>query len=886
VAWHALPAAEAVAALDSGPGGLNDDEARRRLEVHGPNQLPEARPEPLWKIILRQLRSAVAWLLLAGLGLSLLVGDVPDAIAIGVVLLLNVGIGSGMEAGARNALRALRALETPHALVVRGGAAREIEARWLVPGDVVVLEEGAVIPADARLLESSELHVQEAMLTGESLPVAKEPDATADVNAPLPDRRTMLYQGTPVVTGRGRALVVATGAETELGRIGALARGVRPSRTMLERKLDTLGVQLAVVSVALALVVVAHGLARGVEVGELLQLGIALAVATVPEGLPVVATIALAVGVRRMARQNALVRNLPSVESLGAATVVCTDKTGTLTAGQMTVTTLWSAGRVVTVSGSGFAPAGELAVAERAVDAAADPALRRLLRCGALSARAHVEHDDGQWRAVGDPTDAALVVAAIKGGIDPAAALRDAPMAWEMPFSSSRMYSASAHRIGGATVVLVKGAPRAMLDRCTAWAGPDGEVPLDDEGRARLQRVNDVMAADGLRVIALAEGMAEAPRTLPGALTFLGLAAMADPPAPGVPAAIAALREAGVRTVMVTGDQRATGEAISRQLGMLGPGDEGIDARALEPMPDEVLDHHLPRLAVFSRVSPEDKLRIVGAFQRRGDLVAMLGDGVNDAAALRRADVGVAMGQRGTDVAREAADAVLLDDRFTTIVAAVEQGRVIHDNLRKFVYYLVSCNLAEMLTIVALPVLGLPVPFTPLQILWLNLVTDTIPALALAAEPSDPLVMRRPPHPPQRALLTTRLLASAGWHAALLAAVTIAAFWLGLRAGHPAAGTLTFLTLAAAQVLHLGNARSPRPVLDPRRALANRFAVLAVGACALLLAATVHLPVLARTLSLQPIDAMGWILVISFGAVPALIGQLWRAITARRAPRR
>jgi Ca2+-transporting ATPase len=872
--WHAMPAAAVVEALGSDPGGLTAAQAADRLSAVGPNEIPPPTPEPLWRLVLRQLRSAVVWLLLAAMGLAILTGDVIDAVAIGLVLALNMAIGVGMEAGASRALRALRSLETQRAIVVRDGQVREVDARDLVPGDVITLDEGAIVPADARVLTAAELRVDEAMLTGESRPVDKSADPPVEQDAPLPDRHTMLYRGTAAASGRARAVVVATGGRTELGRIGLLAEGVRAGRTALERKLDALGGQLAVMAIGLALLVLLALVWRGAGIRDLLQMGIALAVATVPEGLPVVATIALALGVQRMARRRALVRHLPSVEGLGSTTVVCADKTGTLTAGAMTVTSIWSGGRTWRVTGSGYAPDG--AIVEAGHHARRDdPGLDGLLACAARTARASVEYHDAYWRAVGDPTDAALVTLVAKAGIDRHAIGHEAPQVADIPFSSARRLSASVHLESGRKVTWVKGAPSVVLDRCASWLTPDGEVPLGSEARAMVLAANQALAERRERVLALATGPA-AGNDVPHGLTLLGLVGMTDPPAEGVLEAIGALRRAGVRVVMITGDQHATADAIARQLGILGGEGESVDSRMLEAMDAETLRNRVARVAVFSRVSPEDKLRIVEALQARGELVAMLGDGVNDAAALRQANVGVAMGRRGTDVAREAADVVLEDDRFPTIIAALEEGRVIFDNLRKFVYYLVSCNLAEMLALVAMPLLGLPVPFTPLQILWLNLVTDVVPALSLAAEPADPRVMERPPRPPRAPILERTLLRSAVGHAALLAAVTVGAFALLLHWDRPGAGAAAFLTLAVAQVLHLGNARSASAVLSRRTATANPWALVAVVACAALLVASAHVPPLASLLDLPDVGLLEWGVVVAFGAIPAIAGQLWR----------
>ena len=877
--FHAVTAGNTLQALGSAPDGLASAEAAHRLEVHGPNELPSPRSDPFWLLVVRQLRSAIALLLIAGVVLSLFAGDRLDAVAISAVLVLNTAIGVAMEAGAGRALAALRKLETPRALVMRDGVTQEIAAAQLVPGDVVLLEEGVLVPADVRLLEATELRISEALLTGESIVVEKDAGVVLDSQSPLAERRNMAYQGCAVAAGRGRAIVVATGASTELGRIGALVEQVRPGQTSLERKLDALGMQLAIAALALALVVIVLGLARGMPVATLVQLGIALAVATVPEGLPAVATIALAIGVRRMARRRALVRQLPVVESLGSVTVVCADKTGTLTAGAMTVTSMWCAGRRITVTGSGFEPHGEFLSDGDRADLTSDTVLGELLRCGAQAARATVDQKNGVWQAVGDPTDAALVTVAGKAGLTRAMLLREEPLTWEIPFSSARKLSVSAHQKDGSVRVYAKGSPHTVLELCQTWLTDDGVSRLDAEARQRVERENESLSTDGLRVLAIASGDGSLEAVVPRRLTLVGMVGMTDPPAEGVPETVAALRTAGVRTVMITGDQRATASAIARQLGLQSPGEQSLDTRELQSLDNEALSLRLPSISVFSRASPEDKLRIVDAFQRQGDLVAMLGDGVNDAAALRRANVGVAMGGRGTDVAREAADIVLQDDRFTTIVAALEQGRIIYDNLRKFVYYLISCNLAEMLVLVVFPALGIPLPFTALQILWLNLVTDTVPALALAAEPGDPLVMQRPPRHPEHQLLSRSLLASAVGHAALITVATFAAYALAVNLGK--APTVAFLTLATAQVLHLGNARSSLPTVHPRRLLANRAALAGAAVSLVLVAATSQVSSLARLLSLTPIGTPEWAIVLACGAAPAVAGQAWRAWRAR-----
>jgi Ca2+-transporting ATPase len=879
--WHARSADETLAALGSGAAGLDDTEAARRLRRYGPNLLQAARPTPAWRILLDQLRSIVVLLLLAASVVALAMGDHLEAAAIGAVLVLNTVLGFVTELRARRAMEGLLKLEVPRATVVRGGATRDIEASRLVPGDVIAVEAGQSVPADARILSAADLRVDEAPLTGESVPVDKTPD-TVHPDAIVAERANLLHKGTAVVAGSGRGVVVATGMDTQVGHIGRLVGGIADERTPLERRLDALGRRLVWLTLGVAVVVAAAGVARGFELLRMVETGIALAIAAVPEGLTAVVTIALSVGLRRMARRRALIRRLPAVEALGSATVIASDKTGTLTAGEQTVTHLWTGSGMYELSGAGYEPRGEINRDGRRADAAGDPLLARALRVAALTNHADVEERDGDWIARGDPTEAALLVAARKGGLDRAALLEQWPLEREVPFSSERKLMATFHRAPeGGTVVLVKGAPGEVVRRCTAAAGPGSDRPLDAAGREQLLARNRELAASGLRVLALASGTVDAAAADPLAdLVFLGFAGIIDPPAEGVRETVRLFRGAGIRTVMITGDQKLTAEAIGRELGVLAEDAELLDGAELARLGDDELARRVGRIAGFSRVSPEDKLRIVTAYQAHGEIVAMLGDGVNDAAALKKADIGVAMGVRGTDVAKEAADVILQDDRFRTIAAAVEEGRVIYDNIRKFVFYLFSCNLAEVLVLLVTSLAGLPLPLLPLQILWLNLVTDTLPALALALEPADAGVMARPPRDPAATLLSRRALGRIGLYGALITAVTLAAFIWGLATAddEPRAVTLAFMTLALAQIFHLGNARSGEHVVSAAAALRNPWAVGAIAVSLALQALAIYLPALARVLHTRPLGLTEWLVALGLAALPAVIGQAARLI--------
>jgi Ca2+-transporting ATPase len=898
--WHELPADEVLARLASSPSGLTAADAAARLRRHGPNALLLARPVPWWRLLAAQFRGLVVALLAVAALLAAAVGDWLEAWAILAVLALNAALGFWMEWRARQAMAAVSKLEVHSARTWRDGRPRDLDARDLVPGDVIELEAGVAVPADARLIAAVELAAVEAPLTGESTPVEKSPaavPAAAAGEVPLAERASMVYKGTMVADGEGRAVVVATGRATEVGRIGELVAVTASRQTPLERRLDVLGRRLVVVTLGVTGVVVAVGLLRGRDPLLMVETGLALAIAAVPEGLPVVATIALALGMRRMARRRALVRRLPAVETLGAATVVCADKTGTLTAGEMALVELRVAGRRLRVSAAGELLAGGAPVRPEEV-----PWLATALATGALANRARLETAAGGGeRVIGDPTEGALLLAAHRAGLSRQELARGRERVGEVPFTSERRLMASFLRgADGRVTAFVKGAPGRLLE-LAAWraAGGAGEaqdasarVAMDDAGRRRLAAENRELAAGGLRVLALATRVLDEGEE-PGEpalhdLTFVALAAIADPPAAGVRETIATLHRAGVRTVMITGDQAVTAAAVARQVGLLRGGEEVIGGGELAAMDDEALAARVGRIAVYSRTSPADKLRIVEAFHRRGDVVAMLGDGVNDAPALKRADIGVAMGGRGTDVAKETAALVLQDDRFETIAAAVEEGRVVFDNIRKFIYYLFSCNLAEVLVLFLAGLAGLPLPLAPLQLLWLNLLTDVFPALSLAVEPAEPNVMARPPRDPASGLLSRRLVLRLGMAALLLTAGTLAVFLWGLAAGAAAdprrATTLAFATLAFAQLAHVVDARSPAPLLASRRLFGNRWSWAAIAGVGALQVAAVHLPGLQVVLGTVALSPGEWMAVAAGAVVPLLAGQAIKGLRRRPAP--
>ena len=862
-----------LARLETQASGLSAEEARSRIERFGENRLEIAKPESVWRMLLAQLRSVVVLLLVVAAAFAWWLGDPIESAAIGVVLVINVAIGFLTELRARRAMEALRSLEVPHATVVRNGRREDVSARSLVPGDVIELEAGQSVPADARLIESTELQTTEAPLTGESVPTTKDARAKVDHDSPLAERSTMVFQSTAVVRGAAHAVVVETGSSTEVGKIGTLTSGLGEERTPLEQRLDALGRRLVVLALAVAATVGVLGFVRGESLSFVAQTAIALAIAAVPEGLPAVSTITLALGVWRMAKRKALVRRLPAVETLGSATIICTDKTGTLTAGIMRATTLVTASEMLEVVPERGRKAGAIMADGQPRDPAAQPILEAL-RVSALVNRAEVLDEDGDRpHIIGDPTEAALLVMSQAAGVDRTGQLEKMPELANVPFSSERQWMATIHEVDGRRVAYIKGAPGALVEKSKHELTEDGERELDDEGRKRWIERNRELAGHGLRVLALARAAESNVRDdRLEDITIIALVGMADPPAEDVPETIAKLHDAGIRTVMITGDQQLTALSIARQLGMTDDG-EAINGRELASIPPDELDRRLEKVAVFNRVSPTDKLRIVEALQRRRHIVAMLGDGVNDAAALKRADIGVAMGIRGTDIAKDAADVVLADDRFATIGIAVEEGRVIFDNIRKFVFYLFSCNVAEVLVLLVAGIAGLPQPLLPLQILWLNVVTDTFPALSLAVEPAERETMKRPPRNPQEAILSRTFLGWITGYAALITMATLAAYLLTLQNGTPErARTVAFMTLALAQAIHLANARSGRFAAEPRRFGTNRWALGAMLLVIGLQLAAIYVPFLANVLGVEPLPWDAWAVIVPFSLVPLAAG--------------
>jgi len=869
--------------------GLNPLEAKRRLLRYGQNVLRDARTRSRLSIFLSQLTNLPVALLLVAAAVAFGVGRHLEAVAIFAVVLMTAVLGFVIEHRAEKSMQALQRLGAPTARVVRGGRLRDIPAADLVAGDLIDIAAGDRVPADARVLETNSLLVDESSLTGESLGVEKDESAHLDPQTPLAERVTMVYMGTMALQGRGRAVVTATGMATEMGRISQLLEEIVEPPTPLERRLAHLGRQLVVVVLALCTVYILVGLLRGEDVGRMVVAGLVLAIAAVPEGLPAVAVITLALGVHRMARRHALIRRLPAVETLGSVTVIATDKTGTLTEGKMAARQIWLArGDTARASTKGYRlvrrqGSGEI---DEPADAHDDD-LRALLTVGALCNDAVLQPPEQgeELQAVGDPTEVALLLAAREAGLDHTVLATQFARVDEQPFDPTSKYMVTLHDGPDGKVAFVKGAPEAVLPRCATRQRRGRTELLDETGRAHALAVNGAIAGRGLRILALAYRTLRPAATVEeGAhdLVFLGLVGISDPPRPEAKAAIARCKEAGIRVVMITGDQRLTAEAIASELSLTSGGGIALEGADLQRMTADHLSEAIRRVAVFARVSPEHKLTIVEALRREGHIVAMTGDGVNDAPALKKADIGIAMGRNGTDVAKEIADMVLTDDNFATIVAAVEEGRTIFANIRKFIRYLFASNVSEVLVMFVAVLAGLPFPLLPLQLLWMNLTINTFPALALAAEPAEPHAMRRPPRDPKEGIMPRSLQRVIAGHAVLLAAPALAAFlWaLNTYGDQPQAETVAFATLSMAQIWHALNARSERHSIFRIGLLTNRPMVGAIAFVIGLLGVGIYFPPLARVLELEPLALQDWLVIAPLSFVPVLVVEVAKRVGA------
>ncbi len=869
--FHVMTVDESLRDLETAAGGLSTTEAQRRLAKHGPNELEAPERASPWTLFAAQFKNVLVIILLIAVVLSAVLGQAIEAFIIGVIVLFAALLGFVQEYRAERAMEALHEIAAPTATAIRNGDHAVVPARELVPGDVVMLQVGDRIPADVRIIEAVNLQTDEASLTGESLPVEKQTGPVGDRGTAVADRRDMAYSGTVVTYGRGRGLVVATGMHTEFGQIAGMLQAVEVGSTPLQENLDRVGKILALIALVLVGVIVALGVIRGEGVFDMFLFGIALAVAVVPEALPAVITISLAMGVRRIVRRHALVRRLPAVETLGSTSVICSDKTGTLTRNEMTVRLVVTPGVTATVGGSGYEPTGDVSVDGSVVESPSS--VMDVLRTAALCSDAALVHDlDHRWVTRGDPTEGALVVAAAKLGLDKDALEAQYPRTAEIPFSSERKRMTTMHRTPTGAIACSKGAAEVVLESCATVQEVSGAAPLDEATRREIVAHAERMGSEGIRVLGVAEKRDAALETAERDMMFLGLVGLIDPSRPEAATSVSACRGAGIGVVMITGDHPVTAAAIARELGILTDG-RVATGRELENMADDELARDVADLEVYARVSPADKLRVVTAWQARGDVVAMTGDGVNDAPALKKSDIGVAMGITGTDVSREAAEMILLDDNFTSIVAAVEEGRGIFGNIKKYLMYLISSNIGEILLMAAATVAGLPLPLSAVQILYVNLATDGLPALALSVDPSEPDLMKRSPRDPRRGIFTrpvVTLMAVGGvWSGFVNLCVFVVARAQG--ATDEAAMAYTFITLVLIQFLKAYNYRSDRrTVLD--RPFANHWLNLAILWELLLLAVIVYVPFFQRVFDTASLGIVEWLVLVAVAAsvVPVL----------------
>jgi P-type Ca2+ transporter type 2C len=930
MSWHALATDEVLKHLDTlADQGLSEEEVQHRLQTFGPNQLAEKPPTSFLQMLWDQFNNFVILMLVIAAVISAILGDYVEAAAILAIVILNATLGVVQERRAEQALAALKKLAAPEAHVIRDGARKMVPSPQVVPGDVVLLEAGNYIPADVRLLEAVNLRVEEAALTGESVPVQKDAATALEKDIPLGDRKNTAFMGTLVNYGRGKGIVVSTGMHTQIGLIAKMLQSVEEEETPLQKRLEQLGKTLGWACLGICALVFAVGWLRGYNPLDMFMIAVSLAIAAVPEGLPAVVTISLALGMREMIKRHALIRKLASVETLGSTTVICSDKTGTLTQNEMTVTRIWVDGQSIAITGSGYSPVGDFQKDGKNIDLKDYPGMLTNLWVAALNNDAGLEKIVGEddkptYRMVGDPTEGALIVAAAKAGARSKKLSAAYPRVQEVPFDSERKRMITIHKIEEPKAddispfynethkdwyaITVKGAPDMVLDLCQRYQRMDDHVaPLDEKQKMHILAANDQMTQEALRVLGTAYRITPEPpdisdpEKLEQDLVFTGLIGMIDPPRAEVPPALAKGRKAGIRTVMITGDYANTARAIAESIGLLRAGHQVLSGTDLNEMDDETLKHEVTRTDVFARVSPEHKMRIVEALRANNEVVAMTGDGVNDAPSIKRADIGVAMGITGTDVAKESADMVLTDDNYASIVSAVEQGRIIYDNIRKFVYFLLSSNVAEIMIIFLATVAGLPTPLTAIQLLWLNLLTDGAPALALAMEKGDPDIMQRKPRPTNEAIINKSMGSGIVIQTITQTSAVLGAFCLGLLwhlqqnlpAGANAiayllkydwrgvdvqtAETMAFVTLSLCELFRAYTVRSERLSIFTIGVFSNRYMQYAVGFSIFLLLLVTGVPFLQPIFNTHFMSLTEWSIVVGLALIPAASEELFKA---------
>jgi len=889
--WHQKDIGQVFSELGSGPQGLSTEEAERRFAEIGSNEIETRKRKTIFELFIDQFRDFMIIVLIGAAIVSGFVGELADTIAIIVILVLNAVIGLVQEYRAERAIEALRSLAAPASTVIRDGTVRTLSARELVPGDVVVLEAGNIVPADLRLIEAVRLEINEASLTGESVPVKKTTEPIPEENIPLGDRHNLAYSGTSVTYGRGTGMVVATGMETEFGKIASLIQTAEEVRTPLQRRLTVFGKYLALAAIAISFIVFATGILRGEDVVLILLTAISLAVAAIPEALPAVVTIGLALGARRMIQSQALIRKLPAVETLGSVTYICSDKTGTLTENKMKVEEIYAYGQTYRVTGTGYEPSGDfISETGEEVELSDKEAWRVFFRGLVLNNDASIIKKNDDYGIIGDPTEAALLVLSEKAGFLKEETNKRHPRIGEVPFDSERKMMTTVHEIEGRFVSYTKGALDVLLGRAEGELTSQAEVKeLTDERKAEIVAKGDELAAHGLRVLGLAAKFygeppipAEADELEKG-VVFIGLVGIIDPPRAEAAEAIKLARKAGIKTVMITGDHPLTARNIGRRLGLIdGEYSEVITGEDLERMPLDEFEEHVQHIRIYARVAPAQKVKIVKGLKDRGQIVAMTGDGVNDAPALKNADIGVAMGITGTDVAKEASDMVLLDDNYATIVRAAREGRRIYDNIRKFIRYTLTSNSGEIWVIFLAPFLGLPIPLLPIHILWINLVTDGLPGLALTTERPEVDIMERPPRHPRESVFAHGLSYHVIWVGLLMGGVTLFMFAASrfFNFGHPQ--TIAFTVLTLLQMGHVLAIRSEKLSLLQQGIRSNIQLIGAVALTFILQMAVVYVPALQPIFKTEALDMGPLMAVLAASTVVFIAVEVEKALKRSR----
>jgi len=883
--WHTLTVEECAERLETTTEGLGGAEAASRLARYGPNEVEVERPTPWWKIAAHQFQDPLIYILLISAAVTLLLSDIKDTVIIASVVIINGILGFVQEFRAQQAMLSLAKMSAPQAEVLRDGTMRQIPSRDLVLGDIVSLASGVRVPADLRLISANDLEVDESALTGESMPAYKGTTALTEEALVPGDQINLAFAGTVVTRGRGRGFVARTGRSTELGRIATSVQGLGPSVTPLQEKIARFGKQIGIGVVGASLLVAVIDLVRSTPPAEIFMTAVAVAVAAIPESLPIILTVTLAIGVRRMALRNAIVRSLPAVETLGSTTVIGSDKTGTLTKNEMTVRAIWTADGRYDLSGAGYELAGELTRGGASAGLEDDLAVRDTLLVGVLANEADVLAVLA-GTPTGDPTEIALVVAAAKAGLSVQTVRRELQELDILPFESDRRFMATlnADPEQGRTVYM-KGAPEAVLERCAQQLTRRGLVPLEMDPVREAMRA---LGAEGLRVLAMAYRPTDVDRldeaTLGGEFIFAGLQAMEDPVRPEAVQAVAAARAAGIRVLMITGDHLTTAQAIGRQLGLGGPDALALEGHQITHLSDAEFDQEIRRVDIYARVAPEHKLRLVQSLRSQGEIVAVTGDGVNDAPALRAADLGIAMGKGGTDVAREASDMVLADDNFASITAAVEEGRVVFSNIRKVTFFLLSTGVGMIFTILLAVGAGWPLPFLPAQILWINIVTNGLQDIALAFEPGEPGLLRRRPRPSGEGVITGRLLQRLVAIGVIIAAGTLAVFWWVLHATQDLelARTAAMTQMVVFQFFHVVNSRSLDRSILSIPMFSNRFLFFSFTLAALAHLAALYVPVMQRFFETAPLNLDQWLFIIAIGTTVVLGGELDKWWNRRR----